>query len=91
MEAADGCRAGAAGRGGELRGRAEDAADEPVLGVLPPPRRCTPVQHGLALLQTRRDDVTSHEQADASSNAATQHAATRAATTSPSTLNPTVT
>ena len=57
VEAADSCRAGATGRGRELRGRSEDAPDQPVLGLIPSARRGPPPEHGLPLLPSRRGDV----------------------------------
>lgn len=88
MEATDGSRARALGRGRQLRGRSAHAADEPLLGSLRPSRGQSRHQHGCHIVTSERgrpsaDDVVASSQPANTAHAHTRTPATRQSYTSP--------
>lgn len=85
MEETDGGGAGAASGSWELRGRPTDAADQPLLGLVPSARRGPALQHGLSLLQARHG-AASGKQACRSTHANSQFTTAGTASSAASTL-----
>lgn len=88
METPNSRRTRAPGRGGQLRGRSANAADEPLLGRLRPSRGQPRHQHGRHIVTSERgrpsaDDIGASQRTATTSHAHTRTAATRQSYASP--------